>query len=478
MSRKRPSRDAQWSILTLAAVEAELARDRELAATDVWRAMARPEQLPPEGGWRTWLLMTGRGWGKTRTAAETIAARVRDGLSRRIAVVARTEADLRNTALPALVAAAGPVVESIESKFLIRWANGAEAQGFSAAEPDSLRGQEFDTAWCDEVASWIYPDAYDQLQLALRVGSPHVIVTTTPRPVPLVRRILDDPGTIVTRGSTFDNAAHLAPEALRYYRDRYTGTRLGRQELEGELLDDVEGALWRRDKIDELRVLEPPELGRIVVAVDPAITSGPAAGETAIVVVAKGSDGHGYVLEDLSGRYTPDTVARVIADGVRRRGADRVVAETNQGGDLVEALLRTVDPSIPYKAVVARHGKRIRAEPIAALYEQGKVHHVGGFPELEDQLCAALPDGGGGPDDRLDALVWGLTELDLTASVIDYYLTNPDFVYGICHCASCGRGFKWGSKRPCPWCGVLAPAEDPAALGSDAPPAPDDEAHG
>ena len=448
----------------LALVEVELTHAPPARPLPAWQTIARPEQLPPDGVWRTWLLLAGRGWGKTRTGAETIAAWARQGLAQRIAVVAQTAADVRDLSLRVLREAAGADVAYAESRhFALRWPNGAEALGFSAEDPDSLRGYEFDTAWCDELAAWRYPAAYDQLQFGLRVGWARQIITTTPRPTPLIRALLADPSTVVTHGRTEENAANLDPATLRYYLARYGGTRLGRQELDAELLDDVPGALWNRAQLDALRVAVAPELTRIVVALDPAVTSAESADETGIVVAGKGVDGQGYLLADLSGRYSPDGWARRAAVAYREWRADRIVAEANQGGDLVEATLRTVDPAVPYRAVHASRGKRTRAEPVAALYEQGRVHHVGAFPALEDQLCAALPEGGTGPDDRLDALVWAMTELGLGGSELDI----PGMIawtYGVWWCR-CGRGYSWAPRRPCPYCGTPAPAtyDEPVA---------------
>ena len=440
----------------LALVELELAHPQGQPAASAWAALARPAQRPPEGTWRTWLLLAGRGWGKTRTGAETIAAWARAGAARRIAVVAQTAADVRDLSMRVLRAAAGPDVTYVESRhFGLRWPNGAEALGFSAEDPDSLRGYEFDAAWCDELAAWRYPAAYDQLQFGLRAGGARQIITTTPRPTPLIRALLADPSTVVTGGRTMENAEHLDPATLRYYLARYAGTRLGRQELEAELLDDVPGALWNRDQLDALRVAQAPDLVRIVVALDPAASSDEDADETGIVVAGKGTDGQGYLLADLSGRYSPDGWARRAVGAYRSWQADRIVGEANQGGDLVEATLRTVDPGVPYRAVHASRGKRTRAEPVAALYEQGRVHHVGAFPALEDQLCAALPEGGAGPDDRLDALVWAFTELGLAGSELDIPgITN--WMYGVWACR-CGRGFVWAPGRRCPHCGTPGP---------------------
>jgi phage terminase large subunit-like protein len=446
---RRPPRIAGDARRLLALVEAELELELERAvkAAAAWPSIARPEQLPPPGDWATWLILAGRGWGKTLTGAQTIAAWAREGSARRIGVVAPTLADVRDLAMRVLRDVAGPGVEYRESRhFSLCWPNGAEAMGFSAEDPDSLRGYEFDAAWCDEAGAWRYPDAFDQLQCGLRIGMARQIVTTTPRPVRLIRELLVDPRTVVTRGRTLDNAANLAPDAVRHLVARYGGTRLGRQELDGELLDEVPGALWTRDSIDALRVRAAPELVRVVVAIDPAVSTSEYADETGIVVVGRGTDGQGYVLADLSGRYTPDGWARRAVDAFRAWEADRIVAEVNNGGDLVETTLRTVDALIPYRAVHAARGKRTRAEPVAALYEQGRVHHVGAFPDLEDQLCAALPEGGGGPDDRLDALVYGITELDLAGSAWEWWV--EDFARGVWHCP-CGQKFGWVPGRRC-----------------------------
>ena len=287
------------------------------------------------------------------------------------------------------------------------------ATTYSADEPDLLRGPQHDAAVCDELASWQYQgEAWSNLEFGLRLGkNPQTIITTTPRPTKLIQTLLGLPTTIVTRGSTYDNSDNLPTSVLSKLRARYEGTRLGRQELHGEVLDDVPGALWAREQIDKSRVKEAADMRRVVVAIDPAVTSGEDSDETGIVVAGRGSDGHYYVLADRSCRMSPygwATRAVVAFDDLR---ADRVVAETNNGGDMVELTIRTVRKNIPYAAVHASRGKRVRAEPIAALYEQGKVHHVGALPELEDQMCTFLPEGGEGSPDRVDALVWALTEL-------------------------------------------------------------------
>lgn len=252
------------------------------------------------------------------------------------------------------------------------------------------------------------------LQMTLRLGElPQVCATTTPRPIDIVRRLIKLPTTSITRGSTFDNADNLSSAYLASIKAQYEGTRLGRQELYAEILDDVDGALWLRSQIDADRVREAPELVRVVVAIDPAVTSGEDADETGIIVAGKGVDGHAYVLGDYTCRLSPDQWARRAVDAYERHDADRIIAEVNQGGDLVERTIRTVAPKVPYRGVRANRGKIVRAEPVAALYEQHRVHHVGSLPQLEDQQCRYVPDAFDGSPDRVDALVWALTELML-----------------------------------------------------------------
>lgn len=294
----------------------------------------------------------------------------------------------------------------------IRLYNGSKIMGFSATEPDRLRGPQFHRAWCDELAVWQYPDTFDQLMFGLRLGKkPQCIITTTPKPIPLIKSLIKRNNIVVTRGSTFDNAENLAQSALSMLKEKYDNTRLGRQELYAEIVDEVEGALWKPSMIDEHRVSQiPDKMQRIVIAVDPAVTNQEGSDETGIVVCAKGFDNRYYILDDLSARMSADAWANVVVNTFYKYEADRVIAEVNNGGDLVERLLRTVDTSVPYKAVRSSKGKLVRAEPISALYEQGKVSHVGTFSKLEDQMCSYTLDSRSSPD-RLDALVWGLTEL-------------------------------------------------------------------
>ena len=383
-----------------------------------WRFWARPNQLAPVADWRVWLVLAGRGFGKTRTGAEWVRAQIDSGTCRRIALVAATAADVRDVLVEGdsgLLRICPPWnrprYES--SKRRLTWPNGARAITYSADEPDRLRGPQHDGAWVDELASWKYPEAFDMLLFGLRIGSdPRCVVTTTPKPVRLVRELLNLPTTAVTRGTTYENRSNLAPAFFAEIISKYEGTRLGRQELFAELLDDVPGALWQRRMLDESRLLVPPELQRIVVGIDPAVTSGEGANETGIVVAAKGTDARGYVLEDLSCRLSPDGWARRAVAAYRHWKADRIVAEVNNGGDLVENTIRTVDPNVSYRSVRASRGKTVRAEPIAALYEQKRIHHIGTFPDLEDQMCAFTPDNlAGNSPDRVDALVWAFTEL-------------------------------------------------------------------
>jgi len=295
----------------------------------------------------------------------------------------------------------------------IRLYNGSKIMGFSATEPDRLRGPQFHRAWCDELAAWRYPDAFDQLMFALRLGDkPQCVITTTPRPTPLIQQLMGRNDTLVTTGTTFENEANLAASTLQMLKDKYEGTTLGRQELYAEVINNMDGALWNSSMIDRARRKEFPDLQNVLVAIDPAVTSGEGSDETGIVVVGKDGEGAFYVLEDASGKYSPEQWGRMASDLFHKWEADRVVAEVNNGGDLVERLIRTIDPEVRYKSVHATRGKLVRAEPIAALYEQGRVHHVGVFSDLESQMCTYTGVRPKPSPDRLDALVWGLSELN------------------------------------------------------------------
>lgn len=384
------------------------------AAGPSWRDIARPAQLAPDGEWTVWLYSGGRGAGKSRAGAEWVHEQVAAG-ARRIALVGPTAGDVRDVMVEGEsgILNCGPIRPTYEpSKRRVTWPNGAIATTYSADEPDRLRGPQHDAAWCDEIAAWRYPAAWDMLMLGLRLGSdPRVVATTTPKPVKLVRDLMQT--AVITRSTTYDNLMNLAPTFREQILSRYEGTRLGRQELLAELLEDVPGALWTRDLIERSRG-DAPDLSRIVVAIDPAVTSGEDSDSTGIIVVGVLAN-TGYVLEDLSGRFPPEQWARLAVDAYERWGADRIVAEANNGGDLVGSVLRAVSPNIPVRLVRASRGKRARAEPVSALYEQGRIIHAGTFPELEDELCVWTPDTTESPD-RMDALVWGLSDLMLTKS--------------------------------------------------------------
>jgi len=397
---------------------ATLSGDALLALKENWTFLARPKQLPPDGNWRMWLVMAGRGFGKTRTGAEWIRGLVESGQARRIGLVGRTAADVRDVMvegpsglIPISPNGMRPIYEP--SKRRISWPNGAIAQMFSADEPNLLRGPQFDAAWCDELAAWKYNEAFDQLMFGLRLGSdPRCVITTTPRPVKVIRDLIQSENCVVTTGSTYENRANLAPQFFEEIVKRYEGTALGRQEIYAEVIDEMPGALWGRELLEKCRIKEvDTPLVRTVVAVDPAM--GGTRNETGIIVAAVDITGRGIVLEDCSVRATPDQWARKAIFAYHKYKADRIVAEVNQGGDLVERVLRTVDEKVSYKKVRASKGKLARAEPVAALYEQGKVVHLGHLLKLEDQMCSYVPGDRGSPD-RLDALVWGLSDLMLS----------------------------------------------------------------
>jgi predicted phage terminase large subunit-like protein len=392
-----------------------------------WDVWGRPDQQAPGGAWRTWLILAGRGWGKSRTGAEWVRAQATSGRASRIALVARTAADVRDVIVEGesgILAISPPHERPIwePSRRRLTWPGGTIATTYSAEEPDQLRGPQHDAAWCDELAAWRYPDAWDQLQMGLRLGSdPRVVVTTTPRPTPLVRALVASSTTVVTRGRTADNARNLAPGVVEALAARYAGTRLGRQELDGEILDDAPGALWRRAQIDAARHVGPaPALRRIVVGVDPAASATAQSDETGIVVAGLGHDGRVYVLDDRSGTYSPEQWAARVVAAYREHRADRVVAEVNQGGDMVASVLRAVDASLPLSTVHARRGKALRAEPVAALYEQGRVSHCGALARLEDQMCAWDPTGDDRSPDRIDALVYAVSDLLVAPKALDY----------------------------------------------------------
>jgi len=395
-----------------------------------------PGSLEGTRDWTTWLLLGGRGAGKTRAGAEWVRAMalgippVAGRPVGPIALVAETLRDARDVmveGVSGILAVHRPSERPdwISSRGRLEWQNGVIAQVFSAEDPDSLRGPQFAAAWCDELAKWRYADAaWDMLQFGLRLGErPRQMVTTTPRPIPLIKRLIEDAGagkggaTVVTRMKTADNETNLAPSFLKTVVGRYHGTRLGRQELEAELIEDRPDALFRRALIDRHRVSGGPELARIVVAVDPPAGSSKGSAACGIVAAGMSADGSLYVLADETlAAAKPQAWAARAVSLYHRLQADRLVAEVNQGGDMVAAVIGEVDPAVPVKPVHARRGKWLRAEPVAALYEQGRVHHVGTLPALEDEMCDFAVTGlsDGRSPDRLDALVWALSELALT----------------------------------------------------------------
>lgn len=387
------------------------------------------------------MLLAGRGFGKSRTGAEFIRHKVESGECSRACLIGPTSADVRDVMIEGesgLLAVCPPWNRPKwePSKRRLTWPNGAIATTFSAEEPERLRGPQHDVLWGDELAAWRYPETWDMAQMGLRLGkNPLSVVTTTPKPVKLVRRILADPATAITRGSTYDNSANLSASFIHSIQQAYEGTRLGRQEIYAEVLEDVEGALWARDLIDETRWAKSaalPPMRRIVVSIDPAVSSAESSDETGIIVCGTdaGVEGigiRGFVLEDLTCRKSPEAWARMAVNAYYRWKADRIVAEVNNGGDLVEATIRTIDPNVPFKAVRASRGKFTRAEPVASLYEQKRIHHAGHFKALEDQMTQFTSDidrAKYDSPDRVDALVWGITELiveNQLTGLIDHY---------------------------------------------------------
>lgn len=411
----------------------ELDQGELLALPFLFDFWAMPHQLPPEGDWRAWVIMGGRGAGKTRAGAEWVRSKVEGALPMdpgpcsRIALVGETIDQVREVMIfgDSGILACSPEDRRptwVASRKRLEWPNGAVASVHTAHDPEGLRGPQFDGAWVDELAKWRKAqETWDQLQFALRLGDlPQVCVTTTPRNVGVLKKLLEAPSTVVTHAPTEANRANLASSFLEEVRRRYDGTRLARQELDGVLLADAEGALWTSAMLEVAQVARPPELDRIVVAVDPATTNGKSSDECGIVVVGavtKGppQDWRAYVLADCTVQgMTPVGWAKAAIQAMERFGADRLVAEVNQGGQMVAEVIRQVDALVPYKGVHASRGKVARAEPVAALYEQGRVLHVtGDLVALEDQMVRMTTSGfeGDGSPDRVDALVWALHEV-------------------------------------------------------------------
>lgn len=406
---------------------------REIAFLNLheWPVFALQPQRPPLKDWRTWLLLGGRGAGKTRAGAEWLKAIVgRDrhysgDAAGRVAIIGETYSDARavmiegESGLLALYPRGERPTWNPSRRQLV-WRDGTIGQVYSASDPEGLRGSQFGAAWLDELAKWRHlEETWDMMQFCLRLGkSPRQMATTTPKPLPLLKRLLADPETAVTRSGTRDNAAHLAPGFLDYLTSRYGGTRLGRQELDGEIVEDIENALWQRSVIENNRCTYPSTLDRIVVAVDPPATSHSASAACGIVGAGRDGNGKCYVLADKTIEKAPPIKwARTAISLFESLEADAIIAEVNQGGEMVKSVIHSVDPTVPVRPVHATRGKWLRAEPVAVLYERGLVSHAGAFPKLEDQMCAFGIDGlaSGKSPDRLDALVWAISSLALAA---------------------------------------------------------------
>ena len=432
-----------------------------------WWYLARPEQQEPAGDWNVWLILSGRGWGKTRTGGEWLAEQVLrnpkapDGVPTQWAIIAPTFGDSKNIclegpsgflkALDHKGLTAGKDYIYNKSSYKVLFGDGQVVHIFGADTPDAGRGLNLSGAWLDEMAIWNYPyETWTEgLAPALRIGKrPRVVVTTTPKPIKLLREWIKrtDGSVHITRGSTFDNANNLSPSALLELGARYEGTRIGRQELYGEILDDVDGALWTKGVIDRNRIDQHPPLARITVSIDPAVTNTKDSDETGIVVCGSDAAGNGYVIADYSFKGSPYEWATRAVDVFREHKADSILVEVNQGGDMVSAVLRQVDASLPIQEIRAHIGKKLRAEPVAAMYEQGRIHHVGTFDKLEEQMTTWTPDSSNSPD-RLDAMVQAFSSLIGTSNAATYFSALANF------CTECGLPMPKSSSR-CFKCGT------------------------
>ncbi len=412
-----------------AAFFAALSDEEASALAHDWAFWARDAQLPPPGDWFIWLILAGRGFGKTRAGAEYVIERARQGYGP-IALIGETAADVRDVMVEvgesSILQVSPPDFRPVyePSKRRLTWPNGVYATTYSGDKPDQLRGPQHATVWADEPAKWRYAlDAWDNMEMGLRLSDdPRCIATTTPRPVALIRNLVEDPACVVVSGSTYENAANLSDRFRERIIAKYEGTRLGRQELHAELLTDNPGALWAHDLLDKHRTGGThPALVRVVVGVDP---SG-GGDEIGIVVAGRGHDGHAYVLADRTTGGSPNHWGKTAVGAYDEHAADRVVAERNFGGDMVESTLRTVRPNLPVTMVTASRGKQVRAEPVAALYEQGRVHHVGALPKLEDEMTQWDPDTCDWSPNRMDALVWALSDLMLERQPDDWTGAAP-----------------------------------------------------
>lgn len=383
-----------------------------------WKFWARPKQLPPPGDWLTWFIMTGRGWGKNFVGSNWINEQAKQG-AQHIALIGQTKADVRDTMVelgPSSIlklARPGFRPEYEPSKRRVVWPNGCIATIYSGDEPDQVRGPSHDLAWIDELAKFQYPqDIWDNLLMGLRNREDlRILVTTTPRPILIIKQLKNDPDTRLVTGSTYENRNNLPKKYFDYIIKRYKDTRLGKQEIYGEILEDNPDALWNRNILENNRVNKAPELVRIAVAIDPEATANEMSSETGIIGGGISENGHCFILEDATIKASPDRWGNAAVTVYHKLLADLIIGEVNNGGDMVEHVIRSIDKKVSYKSVRASRGKYIRAEPVSALYAQGKIHHVGYFPGLEDQLCEWVP--GDKSPDRLDALVWLITELML-----------------------------------------------------------------
>lgn len=414
---------------------ASLSAERRRSIRYDWtKVFARPKQLPPPGDWLAWLILSGRGWGKTRTGAETVRHWVETG-AKRIALVGRTGPDVRNTMIEGesgILAMSPPwdVPEYMPGLKRLIWRTGAVAQCYSGDEPDQLRGPQAEKAWVDEPAHWKRAQkSLDNLFFGLRLGdNPQCIATTTPLPTTAITGLAAKPTTVITKGSSYENRANVTELYYQQNIAPYEGTRIGRQEIYGDILDDVPGALWTRARLDENRVGAAPDLVRIVIAVDPAVTSNEESDETGIIVAGKGVDGHAYILADLTCRLPPPAWADRVDIAYNFWRANSVIGEVNNGGDLVKHNVWSVNPNIPFRSVHASRSKYVRAEPVATMDERGMIHHCGKLDELEDQMCVFTPEGGFSTSpDRVDARVWAIWDLMIEpeAQVGSYIYHDP-----------------------------------------------------
>jgi len=393
-----------------------LNNDKKLNFLYDWRIRARPKQLPPKGNWLTWLIRTGRGWGKTRAGAEYVIDQAKKG-AEHIALIGETKADARDIMVelgPASILKISrpdfmPKYEP--SKRRVTWPNGCVGTIYSGDEPDQVRGPSHDIAWIDELAKFKYPQqVWDNLMFGLRNREDlRILVTTTPRPIPIIKELKDDPNTKDITGSTYENRDNLPQKYFDYVIRKYEGTRLGRQEIYGQILEDNPNALWTRKIIENNRRNKAPKLIRVAIAIDPQATDNIMSSETGIIGGGLSEDRHVWILEDATVKGSPDKWGNAAVTVYHKLEAGRIIGEVNNGGDMVEYVIRSIESNLPYMGVRASRGKYIRAEPVSALYEQGKIHHVGSFPDLEDQLCEWVP--GDKSPDRLDALVWLVTFL-------------------------------------------------------------------